>query len=203
MREFIFQGNKEKGLRRCGFTEKLPTIMIIGGGTGAQRLNEIVHEALPALTKHYNVIHLTGRGKSNAPQPPLKLRGGEGEVMKSHYCTFDFVTHEIADLYAAADVVVTRAGMGVLCELAALGKPMIIVPIPVSHQEDNANYFKAHGAAVVMNQATLTRETLVAAISRLFGGHGMLGILGKHAKKLSKSNAAKRIADEVLGLAKK
>jgi len=205
VREFVLKGSRERGLRLCGFTEKLPTIMVLGGGTGAKRLNEIVVAALLELTKKFQVIHVTGRGKAPSPdlasaQSPSPLGRGEGE---GRYCSFEFVTSEMGDLLAAADLVITRAGMGVLSELAALGKPMIIVPIPGSHQEENAEYFAKHGAAVVMNQSTLTSTNFVATISRLFEERGMLDILNKHAKGLFKPNATKRVAEAVQGLAKK
>lgn len=178
--------------------QHIPTILIIGGGTGAQRLNEIVWEALPELTKSYQVIHLTGLKKLSFVPRSTKLSFDE-----SHYNALEFVTSEIASLYAAADIVITRAGMGVLSELAALGKPMIIVPIPGSHQQDNARYFEKKHAAIVLDQRKLTGATLFKTVEKLFSELGTMQELSERARELSRPDAAKRVAQEVVGLAKK
>lgn len=171
-----------------------PVILIIGGGTGAKRLNEIVVEALPELTKQYQIIHLTGKGKDQLPITNYQL---------SNYRQFDFVTHEIADLYAAADLVITRAGMGTLTELAALGKPMIIVPLPGTHQEDNARYFEKKRAAVVIEQGHLTTKALVQKVAKIFQELGATQEMRERACELGRPDAAKRVAEEIIALAKK
>lgn len=211
VRGFVLKGNKERGLKLCGFStvchpERSPkgeaegsrtdvrgTVLVIGGGTGAKRLNEIVGEALPELTKHYQAVHITGRGK----QPTSYL------LPTTYYRSFEFVTHEIADLYAAADLVITRAGMGVMAELALLSKPMIIVPIPGSHQEDNARYFEKRGAAVALDQTTLNGAKLVNTVRGLLNDGERLRSLAAHVKELANPEAAKRVAQEVMEIAKK
>ena len=219
VRAFVLKGNREAGLKRCGFDGRAPTIMVIGGGTGAQRLNEIVVEALPELTRHYQVIHLAGSGKSairhseRSEESPTnvgsRIRAGsfvatapQDDGLNSRYHTFEFVTSEIADLYAAADLVITRAGMGTLFELAALGKPMVIVPIPGSHQEENALYFEVHGAAVVCRQDTLTPEVLLKIVRHLMEELGTLQTMAAAGHDLAARDAARRVAQEVLGLVK-
>ena len=193
VRSSVLSGKKERGLKLCGFADRVPTIMVVGGGTGAQRLNEILAEALPELVKKYQVIHVTGKNKGS---------GVRGQVSE-HYCAFEFVTSEMGDLLAAADLVVTRAGMGFLTELAARGKPMMIVPIPGSHQEENARYFKNKKAAIVLNQAQMTGGKLIKAIDTLFDELDTMQEMGERARELSKSDAAQCMADEVQRLAKK
>ena len=80
---------------------------------------------------------------------------------------------------------------------------MIIVPIPSSHQEDNAKYFEKKNAAVVLNQKELTGDMLTATVVKLFDERGMLKIMGKHAREFAKTNATELVAKEVVALAKK
>ena len=200
VRALVLQGNKARGLKMCGFSDRLPTIMVVGGGTGAMRLNEIVVEALPELVKKFQVIHITGRGKSQITNHKSQTNP-KFEI--TNYCCFEFVTSEMGDLLAASDVVVTRAGMGVLTELAALGKPMVIVPIPGTHQEDNARYFAKKGGAVVLDQDGLSGKKFVSAFENLFGQLGVMQEMGERGKELSRLDSARAVADEVYGLAKK
>ncbi|MBI4135400.1 UDP-N-acetylglucosamine--N-acetylmuramyl-(pentapeptide) pyrophosphoryl-undecaprenol N-acetylglucosamine transferase [Candidatus Uhrbacteria bacterium] len=205
VREFLFKGDRERGLRVCGFNNSHPAILVIGGGTGAKRLNEIAAEALPELTKKYQVIHLTGKGKKLETRN-LKLETKNKFPVSSfqfpNYCPFEFVTHEIADLYAASDLVITRAGMSVLSELAALGKPMIIVPIPESHQEDNARYFEKKRAAIVLDQRELTSAALAGIVEKLMGELGTIQEMSERAREIMRPDAAKSVAGEIKGLAK-
>ncbi len=195
VRKFILQGDKARGLERCGFKDTRLTILVIGGGTGARRLNELVVEALPELVQQYNIIHLTGRGK-----------GQEFETnnQKSGYCTFELVTKEIADLYAAADLVITRAGIGVLTELVARRLPMLIVPLPGTHQEDNARYFKTYAKITVVSQDKLDGEKLVEAVARsvVKSAHARRDEMNE-ISELARPDAAKHIAEEIEALVKK
>lgn len=103
-----------------------PTVLVVGGGTGAQALNEAVWKILDELLKEANVIHATGKGKGS-------------DIKKAGYDSMEFLNEEnMLIAYSSADVVVTRAGMGGLSELASLKKAAIVVPIPRSHQEANA-----------------------------------------------------------------
>ncbi|MDO8505180.1 MAG: UDP-N-acetylglucosamine--N-acetylmuramyl-(pentapeptide) pyrophosphoryl-undecaprenol N-acetylglucosamine transferase [bacterium] len=192
IRPFVLSGNKEKGLKLCGFSDRIKTIMIVGGGTGAKRLNEILLEALQELTKKYQVIHVTGRGKQSTHY----------SLPTTHYFVSEFVTREMGDLIAASDLVITRAGMGFLTELATLGKPMVIVPIPGSHQEENARYFKEKKAAVVLNQTRLNGVGLIKEVDRLFHEPDIMREMSEQGKELLKSNAAQLIAKEVIALVK-
>src|SRR5207248_1725444 len=109
-----------------------------GGGTGALGLNMLVAAAIPELTQFCQVIHLTGRGRAVPPAAPA-----------GRYRSYEFLTEDMPHALAAADLVVSRAGMGTLTELAALGKPALIVPMPRSHQLANARVFEALAAVEV------------------------------------------------------
>ncbi len=123
-----------------------PVIFVIGGGTGSLVLNQMVMEALPAWPKNWQVIHLVGKER------PKELAERAQHVF-ANYHMFDFFTDEMKYAYAAADVVICRAGMGTLTELAALQKAAILLP-KEGHQEDNAKYLENQGAAIVLYEKT-------------------------------------------------
>lgn len=115
-----------------GLDPSHPVVFVTGGGTGALAINQAMKEILDLELKVTQIIHLTGLGKKH-------LQNGELLLSKSGYVVSEFFTEEeMLMAYAAADVVVSRAGMGAISELACLSKPSIFVPIPKSHQEDNA-----------------------------------------------------------------
>lgn len=186
VRAHILLGNKERALEFFNLEENLPTVLVIGGGTGAAKINTLVAQIIPSLTQFCQIIHITGN----------KIDKG---VYTSHrYHQYEFLKHEISHAYAIADVVVSRAGMGVLSELAALGKPTIIIPIPNSHQEHNASYFNEHRAAMVCDQKILTSQELLQVIHSLISSDKKRALLSLHISKLGDSNAAKNITEIIL-----
>ncbi len=185
VRASITHGSGDAGLKFLGFDSSLPVVLVMGGGTGAQSLNDLVVDSLEQLVAFCQVVHLTG-GKLN--------RIAEHR----HYRGFTFLTNQLADVFAAADLVVTRAGMSALTEVAALGKAAIIIPMPGTHQEVNANEFLKINAAAVVDQQTLTRSTLVAAIQELLGDSAERATFARNAQKVIDTTAAKRIVDMIV-----
>jgi len=142
------------------FSNNLPMVLILGGGTGALALNELVWQSLPELTKFCNIIHLTGKNKTMNNEFGIMNYG-------ENYKQFEFLNEEIFTAIQMADVVVSRAGMSALTELAYFSKPTIIIPIPDSHQEENALYFIEKNAALYLKQKELTSEKFVAELKKL------------------------------------
>jgi UDP-N-acetylglucosamine--N-acetylmuramyl-(pentapeptide) pyrophosphoryl-undecaprenol N-acetylglucosamine transferase len=136
-----------------GLNNNMPVVLFIGGGTGAEALNNFVSENKSQLTRAWQVLHLTGAKKS-ASEPA------------QNYLVSQFTNNSLTYL-AAADVVVTRAGMNTLTELAALSKAAVVVPLPRSHQEDNAQYLAERNAAIVISQSELTGGKLLATLNQL------------------------------------
>lgn len=188
MREEILLGNKEKAIKNFKLKQDLPIILAIGGGTGALALNKLIIQDLPELTKICQIIHLTGKDKN----PLCKLHHS-----LSNYHSYEFLTKEMADVYAVADLVVCRAGMGTLTEISALGKPAIIIPIPNSHQEKNAAIFSRKNAAIVLRQKGLTPQSLTYEIKKLLNNREKLRILSKNIKKAIKQGATEKIIEEI------
>ncbi len=156
VRKSMLRGEAHLARERFGLRRTLPTILVIGGGTGAASMNEIFLTIGPELVKFANVIHLTGKGKM---LPGLE-QIGDG------YKAVEFLGESLADAYALADVVVARAGMGTIMEVAALKKPTILIPIPGTHQEANAKAVESRGAALSLF-GDATPQNLLQAIKKL------------------------------------
>ncbi|MGC1183285.1 undecaprenyldiphospho-muramoylpentapeptide beta-N-acetylglucosaminyltransferase [Legionella sp.] len=160
IRKQLFTGSSTKGLEMCGFNAMKPCLLVIGGSLGSGSINRSIREALPQLTKDYQVIHLCGKGKVDA-----LFSGLEG------YKQFEYANEELADLFAAASVVVSRAGANSLYEILALGKPHILIPLSAQisrgDQIQNARYFQELGISIVIDDSSLSAETLLKALNDL------------------------------------
>ena len=132
---------KERGRKFTGLHNKKPVLLVMGGSQGAKFLNDMVHDHLDDLLKKYHVVHLAGQGKENIAE-------------REGYKRYSYVNKEMNDLYALADVVVTRSGANTLAELAAVGKPALLIPLGKEasrgDQIDNAHeHAKKHPAHVM------------------------------------------------------
>lgn len=192
IRENILLGNRNKASQLLSLEEKLPTILVIGGGTGAIKLNQLIQGALPELLQFCQLIHITGKNK--------KIQALALKDYSSRYHQFDFILNEMPDILAVADLVVTRGGMGFLTELAALGKPTVIIPIPDSHQEVNANFFCQHQAAICLSQKEISSQTLIDDLKELIFDQASLDYLAKNIHKLYQPAATKIIYDNLINI---
>ena len=192
VRRVIEEGDKAKGLAMLGLTGERPVILAFGGGTGSAFLNELIASATPLWTGFADLAHITGLEKTPARLPQL--------THPERYHRFDFVGQDIAHLMAAADVVISRAGMGTLTELAALAKPVILVPIAESHQEKNAEYVVERGGARMFRELDLTPEQLVTFARDLLKKPEEARRLGLGLRALFRPGARETLAEKVLGL---
>lgn len=188
VRPAVLSGSRERAREVFGLADGLPTVLVVGGGTGAAGLNSLVFGSLGVLTAEAQVIHLTGRGKS----------GGAEE--NGRYRQYEMLTDDMPHALAAADLVVTRAGLGTLSELAVLGKPTVIVPMPRSHQEDNAKYFSDQGAAVYLSEPELFSKKFGETVVGLLRDKERLAELSRGIRKLNDPGAAAKVAELVAGL---
>ena len=161
LRPELFSGNREKGLRLCGFDGQKPVLLEIGGSQGARAINEALRAALDDLLAEFDVIHLCGKGNL---EPALEKKPG--------YCQKEFLRGELPDALAAADVVLSRAGSNAIMELLALRKPMLLVPLPLSASRGdqilNANAFARRGWARVLPQGEMTPASLAQSLKMLY-----------------------------------
>jgi len=161
IRKELFSGNKIKGLDFCGFTANKPVLLVIGGSTGAASVNNAVRDLLPTLLQQFQVIHLCGKGKTDDA-----FNGREG------YVQFEYINKELKDLFAAADIIVSRAGANAICELLALKKPNILIPLSAAASRGdqilNAESFERQGFSYVLREENVTNETLLAAVNEVY-----------------------------------
>ncbi len=161
IRAELAQGNKLAGLDMCGFNANTPVIMVIGGSLGAANVNKAVRAALPSLLGDFQVVHLCGKDKVD--NLLLNTPG---------YRQFEYVKAELKDFFAMADVVISRAGANAICELLALKKPNILIPLPASSSRGdqllNARSFEAQGFSIVIGEDDLTTELLVDKVHELY-----------------------------------
>lgn len=185
IRKKLFSGSKDGGRRVTKYSGKRPVLLIIGGSQGAQIINEAVWKNLDQLLNLCDVLHITGRGKMNR------------NIKHAHYWQREVMHEELENIYAFADVVVSRAGAGAIAELSALGKATILVPIPGlahNHQEENARFLRAADAVVALDQKSL-KDTLVPNVENLLQDEGRRNALGERFRRFSDPDAADRIAN--------
>lgn len=161
IRKELLSGNRLKGLTYCGFQSEKPVIMVIGGSTGSQFINEIVRSLLPDLLKDFQVLHLCGKGKLDSTFEHTK-----------GYAQFEYANKELSDMFALADLVISRAGANAICELLALRKPNILIPLSANASRGdqilNARSFEGQGYSVVIEEEQLNSVILLDAIQKLF-----------------------------------
>lgn len=161
IRSSLFDGEREKGLALCQFSPDKPTVMIIGGSSGSKRFNEVVRESLDTLLGSYQLIHICGQGLMD-----------ESLMNVTGYKQFEFVDEELKDLYAASNVVVSRAGANSVYEVLALQKPHIFIPLPLTasrgDQIQNAAFYEANGISTVIKDEELDGERLIKGINQAY-----------------------------------
>ena len=158
----LFHGDAEKSLHYCGFPDhNKPVLLIVGGSSGSKVINEAVRKVLPELLEQFYIIHLCGKGNLDE-----KLKGVIG------YAQFEYASAELTDMFALADLAISRAGANAICELLALRKPNILIPLSAAASRGdqilNANSFRSQGFSYVLEEEELSNTTLLEAIEHVF-----------------------------------
>jgi UDP-N-acetylglucosamine--N-acetylmuramyl-(pentapeptide) pyrophosphoryl-undecaprenol N-acetylglucosamine transferase len=175
IRRELFEGKRESGLKMCGFDGTRPVILVMGGSLGSVKINNSLREILPTLTESFDIVHLCGKGNMDLT------------VSNPHYKQFEYINEELKDLFAAADMVVSRAGSNAISEFLALKKPMLLIPLSRAASRGdqilNADSFKAHGFAAVLQEEELTADTLANEINMLYNNRtGYISAMDKSAQ---------------------
>ncbi|MDP9366251.1 MAG: undecaprenyldiphospho-muramoylpentapeptide beta-N-acetylglucosaminyltransferase [Chloroflexota bacterium] len=207
VRASLTEGSGDRALARFGFSPDLPLLYVTGGARGASPLNRRVAQLLPGLLDHCQVLHQTGPSSANRDAEELSAASAAwSKPARERYRVVEFVRDELADVYAAASLVLGRAGAGTVAELAFLGIPAILVPLPGAggdEQTRNGHLLAAAGGAVLLPQTEATPERLGTTILDLLRDPVRLRAMGQAARSVGRPDAAARLADELLALARR
>jgi UDP-N-acetylglucosamine--N-acetylmuramyl-(pentapeptide) pyrophosphoryl-undecaprenol N-acetylglucosamine transferase len=205
IREKVTGGDAEGFRQKLEFTEAKKTILILGGSQGSQIINDAIVKILPQLLFYYQIIHQTGKAnfsdvESKAGYMGIKT-GHEG-----YYATPFMDISELRDAFALADLVISRAGATFITEIAANGKPAILVPITVSandHQRLNAFELANIGAAFMLEETNLGENMLFEKIGAILNDDELRRGMIEKIKTFYHPNAAENIANSIIEIAKK
>lgn len=161
VREEITSGYRIKGYKLCGFTSVKPVLMVIGGSQGSENINKAVRSALNELLQTYQIVHICGKGNVKAELQNIK-----------GYKQFEYVNEELPDIFACADILISRAGATVLFEILSVKKPALLIPLSKNASRGdqilNAASFKRKGYSDVLYEEELTRESLIEKVNELY-----------------------------------
>ncbi|MCQ2496928.1 MAG: undecaprenyldiphospho-muramoylpentapeptide beta-N-acetylglucosaminyltransferase [Lachnospiraceae bacterium] len=161
LRKELFTGSREKGLEINGFTADKPVLLIVGGSTGAAAVNAAIRNIADKLLESFQIIHICGKGKTD---PAFDNKPG----MKQ----YEYVSSDLKDMFAAADVIVSRAGANAVAELLALKKPNVLIPLSAAASRGdqilNAKAFAKNGYSYVLEEENVTDETLLQAVTEVY-----------------------------------
>ena len=187
IRQEILKGSRIKGLAACNFPNERPVIMVMGGSQGSVTVNNCVRGALDSLLPDFNVVHLCGVGNVDKA------------ANRSGYLQMEYAGENMGHLYAAADIVVSRAGANSLGELLALAKPNVLIPLSLrasrGDQILNAQSFARQGFSVVIDEDNLTGDVLTQTIRETYENRG------KYAAAMKKSGVENSI-DSIVAIIK-
>ena len=176
IRRELLNGSRAAGFAFTGLSDDKPILLMMGGSTGSRAVNAGLRSALPKLLKEFHVIHLCGKGNL------------DNTLAQPGYVQYEYISDELKDLFAISDIVLSRAGANAICELLALKKPNILVPLPASvsrgDQILNANSFKKQGFSYLLEEENLNADTLMKAVHEVYNNRDSY----KKAMELSKQS---------------
>nr|BFD88473.1 undecaprenyldiphospho-muramoylpentapeptide beta-N-acetylglucosaminyltransferase [Streptomyces sp. Xyl84] len=203
VRPEVLSGQADRAVQALGlfgFDRQVPTVYVTGGAQGSQQINDLISQSLPWLLRQANVIHQCGP----ANEAGLRARAaGLPAELAGRYHLAGFVSGELPDVLALADVVVSRSGAGTLAELTALGKPAVFVPLASSagnEQVHNARHLEEAGAAVALT-GEVTAARLQEAVGPLLADADLRWGMAERARAYGRPDAADRLVDELLSAA--
>ncbi len=196
IRKDLLEGDKRRAYESFELKKNKKTILVLGGSQGARRINEIFSDKLDSYLEKYQVIHISGDWDYDwLDKKSEKYSNSEG------YKLFSFLTNELKNAYAIADIIISRAGNNVLTEIAAMSKPAVIIPLESSandHQLANAKVYSRKGAIYIMLQSHLTSEKLFRQVDRLLNDNEELKFLSEKIHGFYKEDAAEIIAKHLI-----
>lgn len=188
IRKELLEGSAQKGKEICRFDNDKPVIMMTGGSLGSVHINNVLRSILPTLLEKYQLVHLCGKGNYD-----------DSLSDKKGYFQLEYAGEEMAHIYAAAEIVISRAGANSICELLSLVKPNILIPLSAEQSRGdqilNAASFEKQGFSYVIQDNDLTEENLLSAIDEVYNNKEKYVSTMKQA---SSSDACKIITDLIV-----
>ena len=161
IRDMLFSGNKAEGLDICGFTDEKAVVMMMGGSLGSVKINNVLRKDLDSLLEKYQIVHICGKGNFE-----LSLMGKKG------YTQFEYVSEELPHIFAAADIIISRAGSNSISEFLALKKPSLLIPLSAKASRGdqilNAKSFEKQGFSMVLQEEDMNEKSLLDAVNKLY-----------------------------------
>lgn len=200
----ILKGDKDNAYNIFGFTKELPVIFVTGGSQGAGKINDVFLDIAPQVVEFAQVIHQAGTLNVDGVKKRATVVFG-GNPYQNRYRIYGFLNEQdLRDTLSISTIAVSRPGAGSIFSFAALGLPVILVPITGSaqdHQRSNAYSYARTGAAHVIEEENLTGNLLLSEINRLLGDAERIKSMQSSAAQFARPDAAKKIAREIINLA--
>ena len=194
VRDALLSAKSEIAKEKLKLKEEYPTLLVAGGSSGAKAINEWVWNNVSELSNKINLIHLTGKDNINEKIPARNASASVAGGKKENYHQIEFLHGDMFHTLKAADLVITRAGISTLTELSYLKKPTILVPMPKSHQEDNAAYFAKAHASHLYRQDKLD-DRVINHIKELLYDKSQLDKLSKRIQEIMKQGGRERLVE--------
>lgn len=202
LRQDLQHWRRDESRKHLNLDPNLPTILVFGGSKGAQSINHSITPHLPDVLKKFQVIHIWGKSNWEVGKAFQASLPGD---LKTNYRAFAFLHEDMGAAFAAADLVICRAGASTMGELPFFGLPAILIPYPYAwrYQKQNAQYLAEHGAAVVLPDDENLSENLVETLNDLMSNPKIMKKMRAAMKNLNKSHAALNIAEALVSLTQK
>jgi len=200
VRDVVATGDAEKAKTSFALNSDKPAILIMSGSEGSENINKLILEILPELLEKYQLIHQCGMDNYKE----VKERVEKMSISNlENYHLFPFFEERIADAYAAADLIISRAGANTIAEIMAVGKPSILIPLASAasdHQTKNAFVVAKTGASVLLGESNLTPHLLLNDINNLFANKLKMMEMIRAARQQAQPLASQKIAEEIVKL---
>lgn len=205
VRKEISKGDRQSALKRFGLSPDIPVVLCFGGSQGSARINEAICHIIASIkdTARFQLIHITGKNHYDKIKSILANKGIDVDRL-GHIIVRPYI-YEMQDAYAAADLVISRAGALSISELSVCGKPAILIPLPTAanhHQDYNAKFMEKNGAAVVLVEEKLSGESLLNTIENIIFDKHLLYKMSIASRNLAREDAVEIILTEILKLVK-
>lgn len=202
--ELLVQVPQGQAKTEFGFDPKKPLILFLGGSQGSASMNDFVLANLESVLQNYQVLHQIGKEKYAEYKLQYEFTSKNfSPILAANYKYFDYLDKDLGRAMDASDIIVSRAGSGAIFEIAAKGRPAILIPFPnaaANHQKENAYQYAETGAAAVIEEENLLPSILLSQLEKILNNSDIKTKMSAAAKDFYKPSAAEQIATDILKL---